>query len=358
VSYIVSPGYTSDQSIRGVAPGSDVTAFLGNLIKADTGQVLAVMAADGSGERGPSDVILEGDTLVVHSADMKNDTRYLLETTPLSSDAVLTSDIYSIGVTDNTGTIGTIASFTTVNELVDHLTLPEGAFMNIMDNRGRHVPVITLTPDTLLAVDPAVNDSIFVEVIAEDGVTRILYSMVMEESDPYITSNVYLIYQEAKVIDLWRYNTNLKTFLYNVSPSTGATIKVYDKYDYQRTEGNMFIDDKVVVTNQQAVSVTYTLKEFADTLTVVEPTSVKGPGYGALADTHTLYPNPATSLLNISGLETGSKVAVINFVGEMVQIRQAYSDRMEIDLGDFSAGIYFIRVIKDQKSVTYKFIKN
>ena len=73
--------------------------------------------------------------------------------------------------------------------------------------------------------------------------------------------------------------------------------------------------------------------------------------------THTLYPNPAKNMLNIDGLESGSKVAVINMLGGVVEVREAWSRRVELDLSSYSNGVYFVRVIKDNKSITYKFIK-
>ena len=120
----------------------------------------------------------------------------------------------------------------------------------------------------------------------------------------------------------------------------------------------MYIDDKVVVTDQNSLSVTYTLHEFFDTIAVVEPTSsrdydIRNEGFANIS----LYPNPASDMLNVAGLETGSKIAVINLLGDVIEIREAYSGIMEMDISGYSSGVYFIRIFKDQRSVTHKFIK-
>jgi len=192
-------------------------------------------------------------------------------------------------------------------------------------------------------------------------VTKIMYSLIMKEaSDPFVTSNVYYVYQDHKVIDFFVNNTNIKTFLYNVTPSSGAHIKVLDKYDFERTFGNMYIDDRILVTNDVDTSI-YTLHGMDDTLGVgVDTTTTSARSIkmkeGSI-QSHSIYPNPTTRKLNIAGLETGSKVAVINLLGDVMEIREAWSNKMEIDLSAYSNGVYFIRVMIDRKAATYKFIK-
>jgi len=301
---------------------------------------------------------LAGDTLVVLSADLKNTTKYKITTGFLSTNALLSSDIYTVGFSGLTGTIGVVEQLTTINELLAHLTVPAGAFMNIFDGQRRHIPLLHYTPDTLIAVDPIVNEDVFIEVIAEDGVTKMVYSLIMGDvAEPFLTSNVYFIYQDLKIIDLFILNTNIKTFLYNVTPSAGASIKILDKYDYERTEGNMFIDDRIVVTDQNEVSVIYTLHEFYDLIPVITGNEDRSMEEAGFVQAHNLYPNPANSSLTIEGLEFGSKVLVINLLGDIMEVRESYSGSLEFDLNRYSSGVYFVRIIKDQKSNTYKFIK-
>jgi hypothetical protein len=359
--YLVSVGISDKESIDGIFPGSTVEAFFSNLIKADPDQVLEVRAGNGSGVLAATDAVTTGDTLVVHSKDLTNTTRYILETGFLSNNALLTSSVYDISVTGLKGTVGTVEHLTTIGEFLADITVPNNAFLNIYDHQNRHVPLLNLAPDTLIEIDPLVNDSIFLEVIAQDGVTKIVYSIVMASLDePYITSNSYLVDQENKIIDLFIDNTNIKTFLSRVRPSTGAHIIVYDKFDFERTQSNMYIDDKVVVTDGNNVSVVYTLKGFYDR-TVEDTTNTDTTSnhvVQALRESqHTLYPNPADNMLRINGLETGSKIVVMNLYGEALEIRESYNDIAEIDLREYPSGIYFVRVIHGRKSYSYSFIR-
>jgi hypothetical protein len=360
--YLVSLGVSDNESIDGVFPGSTVSQFYEKIIKADPDQILKVVASDGSGDLELSDGVTTGDTLIVQSKDLENITKYVITTGFLSNNALLTSATYDISVTGVEGTISTVEHFTTINELIDQLTVPANAFMNIYDNEGRHIPLMHLAPDTLIEIDPVVHDSIFIEVIAQDGVTRIEYSLVMAEFQaPYITSNVYVVDQENKVIDLFVDNTNINTFLSHVRPSTGASISIYDKFDFERTEANMFVDDKVIVTDQSDVSVVYTLKGFMDREEIVDTTDNDTTNFvrnvaGAFENVR-LYPNPARSTLKIDGMPVGSRVVVMNLYGEAIEIRETSRDLMEIDLSDYTSGIYFIRVMDGGKFRTFKFLK-
>lgn len=359
--YLVSVGISDNESIDGIFPGSTVEAFLANLIKADPGQVLEVRAGNGSGVLAATDAVATGDTLVVQSQDQTNTTRYILETGFLSNNALLSSSVYDISVTGLKGTVGTVEHLTTIGELLADITVPNGAFLNIYDNQRRHVPLMNIAPDTLIEIDPVVNDSIFLEVIAQDGVTKIEYSIVMASLDePYITSNSYLIDQENRIIDLFIDNTNIRTFLSRVTPSSGAHINVYDKFDFERTQSDMYIDDKVVVTDGNNVSVVYTLKGFYDRTvedTTNNDTTSNHVVREVLEGQHTLYPNPANNLLRINGLEVGSKIVIMNLYGEAMEIRESYNDIAEIDLHAYPSGIYFVRVLHGTKSYSYSFIR-
>ena len=360
-TYLVSPGISDAESIDGVFPGESVTSFYSKLVKAHRDQLLMVKAADGSGQRGETDAIQSGDTLVAVSADATNTTKYLILTGFLSTNALLTSSVYNIKVSGTNGTIDSIAHFTTIEEMLEDLTIPNGAFLNIFDSNRNHIAIQHYAPDTLIELKPMVTENVFLEVIAEDGVTKILYSIIMETGhDPYLTSPVYLIDQEDKIIDLFVDNTNIMTFMDNVEPSKGAEINVFDKFDYRRTIGNMFIDDKVVVTDEQDNSVIYTLKSFSDTITAVTDTTDTTDTTGISRDMlsqYSVYPNPAGERLFIKGLEPGSKIVVINTLGEMIEIREAWSNIAEIDLSEYRQGIYFLRIMHGKSAFTQKFLK-
>ena len=358
-SYQVSLGIGNEESIKGVFPGATVSAFYDMIIKADPEQTLTVVAKDGSGERGASDGIATGDTLVVLSADSKNTTRYIIQAGFLSTNAILSSDIYEISFSGTTGVVDSVENLTTINELLQNITVPDGAFLNIFAANRQHIPLLHYAPDTLVEIDPIVTEEMFLEVIAEDGITKILYSIGLKRaSEPYLTSNVYIVYQEEKVIDLFVDYTNIKTFMHHVVPSPGATIKVFDKFDYERTQGDMYVDDKVIVIDQNSVSVIYTLHGFNSTVPIIEDTTTGSKAIiKQIHESHyKVYPNPANDRIYVSNLEPGAKIILINTLGEVMEIRESWSDRIEISLGQYRKGLYFMRIMHGTNIYTHKFL--
>ena len=96
--YKVSLGYSDNEQIRGVVTGTTTDDFLANIIKADPGQALTVKAAASGDTLTGTDVVSDGDALIVLSTDSTNTSKYILEVTPggLNHDALLKSDAYTI----------------------------------------------------------------------------------------------------------------------------------------------------------------------------------------------------------------------------------------------------------------------
>lgn len=57
-----------------------------------------------------------------------------------------------------------------------------------------------------------------------------------------------------------------------------------------------------------------------------------------------LYPNPATSNVQLTGIEKGVSVEVYDLTGRVVFKDRAQSDRMEISVSKWNAGVYMVRV--------------
>ncbi len=291
--YKVSRGYSHEEEIRGVVTGTTVSDFMDNIIKADTGQSLLLKAqADGTILQD-ADVIANGDSLIVTSADSVNVSKYILEVTDdgLSDDAVLTSDIYTVSADSETPSISGFDYGTTLQAVIDAVTLPAGATMQVIDHNDAYVPLKKLNFDTTY-VDVLVNDQIYFEVVAEDGKTIIKYRLQpnAEESDAFVTSTVYNVNQDLLLIDLIPEGTAVSVLIDNLVPVSGATIKIVDKLGNVRNSGYLYLDDKVVVTaadgettkiyymtmlNQKVQNVAYILSDVYDvdqlTLTVYLP---------------------------------------------------------------------------------------
>jgi hypothetical protein len=266
--YKVSAGYTSPQQIKGVITDTKVSDIFDNLIKADAGQTLAVKSATDGSALADTVVAADGDTLVVTSADGNNVTKYVLSVTAegLSHDAVLTSETYTVTVDGAEGTISGFEYGTLLKDVVAGVNVPEFATMTVIDDKGAYVSLKKLNFDTLY-VDTKVNAITFFEVVAEDGVTKIVYQLSPNAlaTDAFVTSDVYDVDQEASLITLVPNGTSVSGFLGNLVPAPGAVDTLIDKYGYERMFGTVVKDDKLVVTAADGVTKkTYYLQMLGD----------------------------------------------------------------------------------------------
>ncbi len=253
--YKVSEGYSLEEEIRGPRTGETVDQFINNIIKENEGQSLEVMRGE---EKLANDAQLNmGDVLVVLSADSVNTTQYTLEVTAegLSSDAVLTSTLYEITVNEDEGTISGFEYGTLVETVVGNVTLPEGATMAVIDGNNAYVPFKKLNYDTTY-VTVSVSQDVYFEVVAEDGLTTIIYQLEpnSSEDDAFLLSDVYMVTQDQNLIDFVPRGTNVQSFLNNIVPSLGAFVKVVNKIGQERTDGTLHQDDKVVVTSSNEMN--------------------------------------------------------------------------------------------------------
>ncbi|MGM0376931.1 MAG: T9SS type A sorting domain-containing protein [Bacteroidota bacterium] len=262
--YKVTEGYSLNEEIRGMVTGTTVAEFMSNIIKADDKQTLTVKANSDGTVLVQDDLLSLNDTLVVLSADSTNTTKYILEVTDdgLSSNAVLTSTIYDItteeeepkSATDShdpgTGTITGFEYGTLLKTIVNNVDVPFGATMSAVDGDGAYVPFKRLNFDTTY-VSVSVNDNTYLDVLAEDGVTRIVYQLQPEisQSAAFVTSDVYSVDQKDLLIGFVPRGTTVQTFLSNIVPSLGASVKLVDKFGLERLDGNIVQDDKLVVTS-------------------------------------------------------------------------------------------------------------
>ncbi|MBN2611230.1 MAG: T9SS type A sorting domain-containing protein [Bacteroidales bacterium] len=421
--YKVSPGYSMDESIIGVVTGTTANDFLSRIIKIDEGQTLTVKnGTTGDAVTGLAS-ILDGDTLIVLSADASNTTKYLLtvDAEGLSDDALLTSATYTITVDGGTGTVSGFDYGTKLSAIVAGVTVPEGAKMKVIDDKGAYMPFTMLNFDTLY-VDVLVNDKIFFEVTAENFINKITYQLqpTATASDAFVTSSVFNVDQETSLIALVPDGITVEGFMKYIIPAPGAAIKLVDKLDLDRTEGWVVKDDKLVVTSSdgQTTKIYYLnmLGEIPQYLAYVvsdiyavdqEGYVISGeinsatlvsafkagltPSLGAtfkivdasnnektdgslhagdkvvvtsanglvvneyaidvltsvpddIFNNISLYPNPASSKVTISGLEIGYRIQVWDIVGNMVTETIAEQDIQVISLENQPKGIYFIIV--------------
>ena len=281
--YKVSEGFTMKESIRGVKQGTTVADFYNNIIKANTAQSLKVLS--GAVELLDTDMPKNGDILKVMSADSANVTQYVLNvnTIGLSTDAIIKSTFYTVKTTVNPdgsnfgkGIIDGVATGTLLKDAIKKLVMPNYSSVNIINEKGAYVALKTVNY-TDSYVDVMVNQNVFVEVIAENGVTGMLYQFmpVANASDAFITSNIFSVDQTAKVVSLVPYGINVSNFLDNIIPSLNATYKIVDKMGFERQKGFVAHDDRVIVTSaDKTKTVTYFISRVGrDELNQLETTN-------------------------------------------------------------------------------------
>lgn len=61
-----------------------------------------------------------------------------------------------------------------------------------------------------------------------------------------------------------------------------------------------------------------------------------------IEDGVTVFPNPAKNSINISGVEEGENIKIMDITGQVLLTTKANSDKTEINVSRFSRGIYFI----------------
>jgi hypothetical protein len=125
--------------------------------------------------------------------------------------------------------------------------------MDVVDADGAYVALKTQNYDSVtLYVDVTVSSSIYFDVIAENGITKIRYQLLPQAtpSDAFVLSDVYTVMQSDNLIKFIPGGTSAETFLSYLIPATGATLKLVNKMGQERTEGDVARDDQLVVTSE------------------------------------------------------------------------------------------------------------
>lgn len=427
--YKVSEGYSKKETIKGLTTGTTVTGFYNNLIKADEKQTLTVKSAASGNVLALTDAIAKGDSLIVLSADSTNISKYILDVTTggLSSNALLTSTKYTIDVTGTTGTISGIKQRELLKNVLSAVVVPAGAALTITDANDAYMSLSKLNYDSAY-VNVIATDKVYFEVIAENGITKISYQLkpTANTSDAYVTSDVYSVDQFASLIQFVPAGTTVQSLINNVYPCAGATLQIFDKAGFARTNGDVYKDDKLIVTSADGkvtkayyfsmlnfnvnkylayvISDDYVIDQiklvikvpstgldiatffaklypsFGANLSIIDKngatsTLTKLASYDKLlvtaADNSTtatykiefattvspietsikMYPNPTTDKVVINGLTPGYRVQVFNAVGVALRDVIVENSTDYISLSAQPAGVYVFVISSDDKFV-------
>ena len=126
----------------------------------------------------------------------------------------------------------------------------------------------------------------------------------------------------------------------NLSDYLGETLKVRFKLqaDGGAREDGFYFDDFTVAYN-------------------VEDTSGSGLGISEISDLGiSLYPNPSNGIFEMSGLEVGSKVSIVDLTGKVILEENIKSTTLKFDLKENASGTYIVKTRKDDTIVEHKFV--
>ncbi len=261
--YRVDEGARGDLTITGVSHGENVEQFLANIVKRYEGQSLRVLNRETNEEKTMSNPVGHQDMLQVYSADSSNVSKYVLFTTPLNDNAVLTvipPAKFEIIIDGDSGMIRGVEYGAVLKEILDSLKAPDLASMNVIDQHGNLVPMQRKNYHSV-EVETVIGDSIFIEVVAENG-NKITYRIdpVAASSDAFVISTIYRIDQDSMIINDLPMGTTPETFWRNIELVENATATLLDEEGSAKESGQIAYDDKLVVTSEdQSVQVVYLL---------------------------------------------------------------------------------------------------
>ena len=142
----------------------------------------------------------------------------------------------------------------------------------------------------------------------------------------------------------------------NVVVTTGTNVVWYASAADAIAGTNPLAGSTLLVNNTtyyatQAVSNCVSSTSLAVTVTVTLATD----GFDSSAFAY--YPNPVSSILNISYSQDLISVKVFNVIGQEIDSSNIHAKATQIDLSAYSSGTYFIKVATANATKTFKVIK-
>jgi len=265
---------------------------------------------------------------------------YQLKPNATSSDAFVTSDIFTVNQEE--AFIDFIPLGTTVQAFIKNLVPAPGATLKLVDKIGLERTFGDLVKDDKLIVTSQNGDVIKVYYLSMlqtyEGET---YYLAYVLSDVYTVNQITLSISDASITEA----TSVTTFLANLVPAPGATIKVVNANDVENTGPTLNIGDFLKVTALNGVTTAY--------YSIVGITSTNELSNSSIY----LYPNPSSGTITVAGLEPGNRIRIYNILGIGLRDMVAYQNEEVISLDGQPVGVYFVVITNDDSIVGhYKLI--
>ncbi|PCI98018.1 MAG: hypothetical protein COB15_06710 [Flavobacteriales bacterium] len=169
-------------------------------------------------------------------------------------------------------------------------------------------------------------------------------------------------------LDLWRIGANWPTadFNYTVNTSNGnvdftSTSANDVTYEWNFGDGNSSTLENPSHTYAGSIN-TYSVELivystdscFSDTITQTVNIAATGIENMSYKNNLTIYPNPANNFIEIKTDLKYNRISIIDVTGKTVQ---RINSEAKIDVSNLKSGIYFIKIINKEGSITNKFVK-
>ena len=158
------------------------------------------------------------------------------------------------------------------------------------------------------------------------------------------------------------------TFTWNGTNTAGAVvadgnynIKIFSVWNHGSTSNQLYTSTVAFTKSTTPSTVTPAATNWLKGVTVIwTPASSTGIEENASNPSITVAPNPSNGVFNVD-FKNANSIKVFNALGVLVyneKIEQATEGTKEVDLSNFSNGIYFINVSNEKGSINHKIILN
>ena len=135
------------------------------------------------------------------------------------------------------------------------------------------------------------------------------------------------------------------------------TINESVQYSFTETATSPYTWNGIEYTETGDYTQNFTSANGCDSIVTLHLNILSGISQNGTAEI-SIYPNPATDILNITSSETILEIKIINVMGQVVKRMEVNSDNAVCDVEDLTNGVYVVRIHTEGAVVLQrKFVK-